>query len=401
MKKLLLASSAMVAAAAIASPAQAQVEVTVGGYYEAAFGFGDDDTISSNGETFGFWTDAEIHFGFRGMTDNGLTFGGKVEMEASNDGDNGGMDESFVFVSGDFGMVEIGFDDGANEQMNFGGTGAVTPFGVNDGTQTSFITDPVGLYGNGGLAYTGTGISAAGSSDPLMIFYQTPDFSGFQFGISYSPNPVSGGDANARDQFTDATRNLDYNNEIQAAITYEGEFDGVGVNASAGLAWANQPNQAAFGNLAAAGERDDWFGYNLGLQISYGGFTVGGAFAQQTSGTLMDPGAPPFTAAGGVESTGFDVGVAYASGPLAVGVSFFYGEAEVDTVNGAAVNFEAETYNVVGGVNYALGNGLNAYAGVGYTSFDNEASATSFLFNTANNGDNDGVWGFTGIVVSF
>ena len=421
MKKLLLASSALVAAAAIATPAQAQVEVTVGGFYEAAIGFGSNDNFDdSQGDQWGFRTDAEIIFSFQGTTDNGLTFGGRVEMEASDE-DEGDIDETWLFVSGDFGRITVGFDDGANEVLAVTAPGAVTPYGINDGTQTDFITNPGGTaggFGNGGLAFTGTALSPNGSSDNLKIVYLTPTFSGFRAGVSFEPT-ANNADNGDNSQFIDATRNQDYAYGVQAAVQYDGEFDGIGVLAAAGLAWASAPSDSQL-DPTLAGQVDDYFGYNLGLQLSYGGFSFGGSFAQTTGGHILsdsdgvpNPGfnaALPVSAAnpllvelvGGAnqnddtlfdsaapaDSIGFDVGAAYSTGPIDVGLVFFYSELE-----GAGANNDAEQLSVLGGVSYALGNGLDAYAGLGYTSFDNEAGGAA--------SDNDGIWGYTGIVVSF
>ena len=68
-------------------------------------------------------------------------------------------------------------------------------------------------------------------------------------------------------------------------------------------------------------------------------------------------------------------------------MTVYYGET-TDVAGGA----DAEQLSVLGGVNYAVASGLDAFAGVGYTEFENDDPTQA---------DNDGVWGFTGFMVSW
>ena len=98
MKKTLLASTAALTIVAFAGVASAQVEVSIGGFYEFEFGFADNDNetlVGDDFDEFGFRSDAEIHFDIRGTTDNGLNFGAEIEMEAS-DQDEGDIDETWL-----------------------------------------------------------------------------------------------------------------------------------------------------------------------------------------------------------------------------------------------------------------------------------------------------------------
>ena len=81
MKTLLLGSTALCAAVALSTPASAQVTVTVGGYMAQWFGWGDNDASAGNLQDVNTFTDGEIIFSFEGITDNGLTFGGEVQLE--------------------------------------------------------------------------------------------------------------------------------------------------------------------------------------------------------------------------------------------------------------------------------------------------------------------------------
>ena len=395
MRKILLTSSAVMGAVVCADAARAQVEVSIGGFYEINFGGGANDDVvldSDDGDNFGFRTDGEIHIDIRGMTDNGLQFGVDIEIETSDQDEEDTLDEAIAFLAGDWGRVVVGFDDGPNETLAVTSPGEVTPIELNDGTQTSFILSPGGTVGThidyaAGSALFTTKLQPNGSSDDLKVIYYSPRFSGVQFGISFEPQATDDG-TDDNDQLIDAARNLDYHYGVQAAVNYDQTFDGIGVEASAGFAYARSPNDSALAP-AIRDRVDDYIGYNLGLRLSYAGFSVGGSFAQVVDGDILNAGAGPFrfNGATNADSVGFDLGVAYATGPVDVGVTVFYGET-TDVAAGA----DAEQLSVLGGVNYAVASGLDAFAGLGYTDFANDDPGQL---------DNDGVWGFTGFMVSW
>ena len=396
MQRILLTSSAIAVALVAADAARAQVEVRVGGFYEINFGGGANDDVvvdSDDGDNFGFRTDGEIHIDVRGMTDNGLQFGVDIEIETSDQDEEDTVDEATAFLAGGWGRVVVGFDDGPNETLAVTSPGEVTPIELNDGTQDSFILSPGGTagihidYASGSALFT-TRLQPNGSSDDLKLIYYSPRFSGVQFGISFEPQATDGGSDDDNDQLVDASRNLDYHYGVQAAVNYEGTFDDIGVDASAGFAYARSPNESALAP-AIRDAVDDYIGYTLGLSITYAGFSVGGSFAHVVDGDILDPGMGPFlfNESTNADSIGFDAGVAYSAGPIDVGVTVYYGET-TDVAGGA----DAEQLSVLGGVNYAVASGLDAFAGVGYTEFENDDPTQA---------DNDGVWGFTGFMVSW
>ena len=116
MKKLLLASTAIVGFAGAASAA----EITISGYAEIGIFGGSGERLGNPGvadtETQ-FHNDFHINFNFSGTTDNGLEFGGRVQIEEQNSPGaiNGplGIDDENFWVSGAFGKVTLGETDGA------------------------------------------------------------------------------------------------------------------------------------------------------------------------------------------------------------------------------------------------------------------------------------------------
>ena len=123
MKKVLFASTALVATAGVAS-----AEVALSG--SAEMGIYGGSAIETQ-----FFQDLDVTFTMSGSTDNGLTFGATVDLDEStgaapalnNNADDGGAS---IFISGDFGTLTMGDTDGAldwalTDAGNIGNPGSI------------------------------------------------------------------------------------------------------------------------------------------------------------------------------------------------------------------------------------------------------------------------------------
>jgi len=167
MRKLLLTSSALVAAASISSYAVADVSVT--GEFEWKYIQQAADQTTKDGDDFSM--DNEIVISFSNKTDSGLTIGGKMELgNYADDSANttAVIDESVLTISGGFGTFRLGSEDSIHET-----------FGVTE-------VDLIDEEGNG--RFTNNSISGnageQGSTDTNKIAYITPSMGGFKAGIS-------------------------------------------------------------------------------------------------------------------------------------------------------------------------------------------------------------------------
>ena len=112
MKKVLLATTALVAFAGAAS-----AEIKLDGYAEIGVdggsGFPNANTANTKFETQ-FHNDWQVNFNFSSETDGGLSFGGKVQIEETNSPQkiDGGLkiDDEAFWVSGSFGKVTLGME---------------------------------------------------------------------------------------------------------------------------------------------------------------------------------------------------------------------------------------------------------------------------------------------------
>ena len=109
MRKLLLGTTALAAAATLSANV-AVADISISGYYEWKYQSTSSDITANDGTTFG--SDSEIKFSFSNKTDSGLTLG--MTTELYSDGDDTGIDEGSLSISGGFGKIVLGQNDGAS-----------------------------------------------------------------------------------------------------------------------------------------------------------------------------------------------------------------------------------------------------------------------------------------------
>jgi len=142
MKKLLLASSALVLSAGVAA---AEVRVGGDGRMGIIKGFGTDDLA--------FTSRIRISFAASGETDGGLTFGGSIRADNSGGGNNGDTDDAedtfgdvgrqtagSVFISGAFGRLTMGDVSGAAEAA-VGDVAGVGLTGLGDLNEATYLSN--------------------------------------------------------------------------------------------------------------------------------------------------------------------------------------------------------------------------------------------------------------------
>jgi len=357
MKNVLMASSAIVGAAALmASPAAAQT-LELSGFQQFMASGGSSDFDGSD-RGFAFSTNTEVHVNGSIMADNGITFGFRVEFEADSGATNN-VDENSIWASGGFGKLEFGNNDGAEDTFMVNGSNSGVDYGGVGNPTSNFLSS----------AYTGltrTSVDLIGgvdTSDATKITYTTPNFNGFSAGLSYTPDTADGGDGNA----FHAAEAAGVHDNIGIGLGYDGEFNGVGIEL--GLV-------GAFGN-PDVDTVDDVYGIGGGVAISFSGFTI-------AAGAVYDDGD---TVTG--QGWAADLGIGYATGPWSFSVNGIYTEQDLDDTGTNA------TPSMLGGsanVDYNLAPGVTVFLTgfVGEEDVDGAASE-----------DNDIVALTSGLKVSF
>ena len=307
MKKQLLASTALAAVGALALSGAAVAQdkktmkpsLSVGGYWEANVGVGDNDVEGRDG--VGVQQDVEVSFKGKVPLDNGITISTTVELEGNTEDDT--IDETKVFVSGDFGQIQIGALDEAGYEMTIGYYGS--PVATNTGNQT--LEFDIGDWvpfseGLGALSAAAGRVNISSDSD--TVAYYTPRFNGFQMGVSYSRSANLLDTENGEDdvQLHDTTGYM--TDIIAAAVNYNQKHGSTGVGAAFGYVTADEPGK----------EKDDPQRWGGGLWVDFSGVKVGFGYVRHNE--VMK--------AGGDELDRWDIGGRYTWGPNAVSLGYIH-----------------------------------------------------------------------------
>jgi outer membrane protein OmpU len=360
MKKVLLGTTAIVAAGMIAVAPQAsaaeKLKASVGGYMEQWFGYTSQDVVAGQDlDGLDQQQDSEIFFQGSTALDNGLTVGINVQLEANTNGDQ--IDESYMFLKGSFGEINIGSENSAQYKMHY----APSDYGIsmNSGDQSNWVS-AAGVGGTAGTfrgAFGSTYVEAGRVNDANRLTYYSPRIEGFQLGLSYVPN--SGEDTNAL-----VDRNTALADGYAIGANFKRDMGGFTVGVSGG-----------FGTISD-GDGDDPSSTNVGVKISSGGLSAGFSYAESENDSK------------GGDMTGFNAGVAYSSGPMGVSLAYFGSERDG---NGSAVN--AASMNTTHlSAKYALGPGVTAAGTLGYNSYKADDTTGT---------DNEGSYMVVGLKVSF
>ncbi len=133
MKKVLLASTALVMSAGIAA-----ADVSVGG--DGRMGVVDTFDSPTSTTDFGFTSRIRISFAASGETDAGLAFGGSVRVDNYEDDQATGGTEGSVFIEGTFGKVTMGDVSGAPEAAA-GDLSGVGLTGLGDANELVYLSN--------------------------------------------------------------------------------------------------------------------------------------------------------------------------------------------------------------------------------------------------------------------
>ncbi len=391
MKKILVASTALVAASVMsagAASASEKIKLELGGFSKWwVVGAWQDDSFQANRNALGaqgdynsvdIKGDNEIFFSGSTTLNNGMNVGVNIELEAGgNHNANGAnsdsadlIDKSNVFISGGFGKFIVGTEANGTALLHVMAPDAAANID-SDGILTGgwAIVRPDAVNG----VQVTTAIDTDGDAEGIT--YVAPTFYGLTLGASYKPNSS---------QDTRAASRINGNADVTAGEIYgvgglyANTFGGVDLKVSAG--WATYDlNQGA----ANAQGKDGVQEYAFGTQLAYAGFTVGGSYRKLNS----DAGANNTAVL--PESRTWDAGIQYASGPYAV--SLFYFNSKSAGTQNVAGDDEFTVYQLSG--KYALGPGVDVLATIGHAEYEDET-------NLAQN-ENKGWSVMTGLSLAF
>lgn len=376
MKKVLLAGTAIVGAAFLATPAHADgIKMDLGGYFRgyAVYTHNDEATGVSD-RNFDFKKDTEVSFGGETTTDRGLTVGVHSELKMGAGPDTATLvtgntfsgkdtnasasqtDEAYAYFSGGWGRVNFGQEDGAAYLLQVAAPSADSNV---DGLRVAVQSFDQAQWttANSGVVL---GYDQADFRQVDRITYLTPKFNGFQAGLSYAPKA-----AEASWNYATAATPVDntagsYENLWELAARWDGNYQDFGISFGGGYSNASTQQDAA---AKTAFGSDNLATYNVGLNVAFKGFSVGAAYKHSNTGVDTS----------GDQRT-WVVGAGWDNGPYHLGASWLDSKFEKNAFGlGLADDLKLDRYTLGGG--YTFGPGMTFRGAVAFLNVDNGTDA--------------------------
>ncbi len=371
MKKILMSTAAIAGLAFVAAaPARADepaLQLGLGGYVSGYAVYTDqDEPAGTEYREFDFRKDTEVHLNGEVALDNGVTAGAHMELLADR-GDATTVQESYMYLSSAWGRVNFGEEDGIAYLLQVGAPSAddkidgirpdIAVFGFSGLSTTGGVTTPFNLNGTLDYAQDDTGYSN-------KLTYITPVFNGFQAGVSYTPtvgdtNALTGAAVtNTTGVGTVISPAIAYEDAWEIAARYEGSFNAIDLALGAGYSHLSQVE-----DTLGTDDLDSW---NVGVNLGFGAFGVGGAYVNTNNG--LDP-----VTGGDGDTDTWVAGVDYTTGPYKLGVSYLNQQTDAAAFAGTD-DQEADRWTA--GVIYEWGPGMTFRGAVQYQDVENIGGVT-------------------------
>lgn len=412
MKKLLLATTALVAAATAPAFAQAPAQpfssanfaVTVGGYARQFVSYSDQTNLAGNVRSSGIDqnSDNRLILTFRAALPSGMSAGSvwQLNPNANTATGNSITRRMWNFIEGSFGQVQLGGIENVASQSAVGGFEAFTGGMINgDNNAGAFATSRAGVSAQSGQAgHPSTGMDIDGISNKIV--YYTPRIEGFQLGVNYTPT------MSYRQGFDTTT--TQYLDGIGANLNFVRTLGGVGIRAAAGYITFDKPSDFGASD-ALKNSLKDPSAYNLGVGFQYMGFDVGGSY-QKTNNWRQIGGGTTTAASAAIadglrnhNGYGWEVGAGYVFGAAAVSINYTASENDHSTVTNGVVTQQALGKDKISAVSasgrYTLAPGVNVNAGIFSSKYTEGAGTNANFFGTARDSRANGV--ITGLTLAF
>lgn len=344
MKKSLIALALFGAASGIAT---AQSNVTL-------YGIVDTGLIKETGTDVRMGSNVESRLGFRGTEDLGSGVKATFELERRFDLNDGSQSGSYHYDDAVHREKGVDWHGAANVGLKSDQWGAVRLGRVNDlAIETYRLIDPFNQYGVG-ASLARTPIYSEQVSNTIR--YDSPVWSGFSFGASYS--------LGADDKSAEENIRLNSN-------------DGFAVN----LKYDNGPLLLLANYDRIADSNKSWL-WNAGAAYTWQNLRVSLGYQDSTFKLLDYDSDTDDTTHYGIKQKNWILGLQYNTGAHTVSASYNYGrvkaEGESNHVNKYAI-----------GYSYALSKRTSLYANIAYSDFGNEWLSNYYRNDMSFNNDSE------------
>jgi hypothetical protein len=176
MRKLLLGTTALAAAATLTANA-ALADVSISGGYEFKYASRSSNVDANDGTTMTHG-DTDMVINFNNKTDSGLDITFRYDIGAVGSTDGGGLtiDEASLAIAGGFGKIVLGMDDDAADAYNIDESDLIAEDAAPAVTSMTIGTS-----------------SSISSDDAMKIAYHLPAMGGLTAGISHTDRSAAGG----------------------------------------------------------------------------------------------------------------------------------------------------------------------------------------------------------------
>jgi outer membrane protein OmpU len=333
MKKILLGTTLLMGVVASAAQAGEPLKFGISGFYQGAMAITSDGKYDDKGEAgygrhnINFKQNVEVHFGGEVKLDNGITVGGRVELEGQTHSDQ--IDATYFYFKTGLGEVRFG---------NFGSAAALLCGGLNTASTAFPVAGAMNFsnLGNNGqqlVDSTGTDLCNSINDKGTKIAYFSPSIAGFRAAISYMPDDSEDQPGNAVGGTPKSNVGQD-SKEWSMAVEYSANIGSFGIGAYAGweraLETENSPNK-----------KPTYF--QFGGSVTFGNFGINAGFQRGTNLDVNDMDSKTFGLSGTYKMDAFTFGFAWLRGWYDL-----------------PGNFKEETHDVyMITMGYALGTGVN------------------------------------------
>jgi len=291
MRKLLLSTTALAAAATLSANTVLAADVAITGGMEWTYESRDPGTPVNGASNDDFSSDTNIKMTFTNKTDSGLEIGLVYDMEsvADDNANANDADENYMYFKGGFGTIMLGQNDGAGDQLTRTASDLIGPDALSD--------NGGGMTGAGNLADDNADL-VNDIGDENNITYIMPAMGGLTLGASYKDQ--GDGAADNADETVFAAKydftsgavkgSLHYgNNSIGGANAGDGSINStsMGIDVSSGPFRAVMAKAESDVTTAVTTEITDYgVQYNMGNGITLA--AVGTQVEENTGGESSD-----------------------------------------------------------------------------------------------------------------
>jgi outer membrane protein OmpU len=335
------------------------VKLSIGGWYHAAAGgLPAEDFSASAGvdekdlRNYDFEQNVGIAFTGETTLDNGLVVGAYVELRGQTQGDQ--IRKVYGYFSGDWGKLQFGDQDSALAAVCYTVPTASSIFGADSPSVYGFNFSNAGVAGYGATNGTCYGMD----SYSTQLVYFSPDFSGFNFAFSFTPDQTEDTRNTTNGAGTRFENNAGQNSEnLSLAAWFTHDFNGVGLTIG-GAQTFSFDKEANINNTEEAQDS------NAYLQVSFGNFVVGGAMEyRQNFGN------------DGSDNLVYGAGVTYGWDPWKFGLGWTRGDYEKAVGANGVGPFNAVHDDFALTASYALGPGISLDGLVEYSHYRSNNAA--------------------------